>query len=213
MIRGIFFDFDGVLFDMEPLHYAAWLKALDHIGYQDPSFTLEGAIGISDWILAEEFLAKSDARIPVDDLLQHKHNAYRSLVKSYDFDNREVKETLEKLRPHFDLFAIVSSSTKIDIEAILHRNDLRDYFSFIVSAESTPHHKPNPDPYLKALQIAGYNPSEAIAIEDSEVGLMATREANLKAVWINRYGWEKDPFFASFPSCTSLSGLPSLLLP
>ena len=42
--------------------------------------------------------------------------------------------------------------------------------------------KPNPDIYLKAVEVAGINAKETIIIEDSVVGIQAGIAANIKVI-------------------------------
>ena len=59
----------------------------------------------------------------------------------------------------------------------------------MVSAEDTAASKPDPAPYLRAVEllsatVPGLQPSECVAIEDSKWGLVSARTAGLRTVGI-----------------------------
>ncbi|MBI5273550.1 MAG: HAD family phosphatase [Chlamydiales bacterium] len=209
-IQAIFFDFDGVLLDLEPIHYKAWSITLEKEGYTDPDFTLNKVIGVADWDIARNFILKFHFNISMDDLLKRKQQEYHLLIQHDTFDTTEVQSVLEQLKSCF-LLAIVSSSLTEDITLILKKQNLQSYFSFIIGGESTSLHKPEPDPYLKALEKSKLHPSQAIVIEDSEAGLLAASRAHLKAIWFNRYQVQSTPFLRSFTKCSCFAKLPDLL--
>lgn len=57
----------------------------------------------------------------------------------------------------------------------------------IFTAEMVKNGKPEPDLFLYAAQKMGYNPQDAIVIEDSTVGVMAAQRAGIKVVAFSKY--------------------------
>ena len=85
--------------------------------------------------------------------------------------------------------AIASGALKAEILRVLEHESLRSYFPVVVSAEDTPTSKPDPAPYLLAVELLGaaaapLKASECIAIEDSKWGLVSARAAGLRTVGI-----------------------------
>ncbi len=79
---------------------------------------------------------------------------------------------------------IVTSSSRIQV------NLLVDYlfngfnpFEFIISSEDVELKKPNPLPYLKAIQLSGINKNNSIVFEDSNPGLKSSLAANLPTIF------------------------------
>lgn len=60
---------------------------------------------------------------------------------------------MEFLKTKYVKTALVTSSTTRELENIEKHLRLLSLFDKVVSADSTQKHKPNPDPYLKALEI------------------------------------------------------------
>lgn len=210
MHKALFFDFDGVLFDLEPVHYLSWQQTLIKLGHQDLGLTLKDVIGISDWELGEAFIKKFHLKLTLDDLLDIKRQVYQKLLPSYSFNTTELTSILTQLKNHYTLF-IVSSSHTEEIRQILNRQNLLPFFTHIIGGDSVKQHKPNPEPYLLALKISNLPPSQVLAIEDSEAGLTSATAAGLKVIWLNTYHYPVNAFYKPFPTCNSFSELPSLI--
>ena len=87
--------------------------------------------------------------------------------------------------------AIASGALKAEILRVLAHESLRAHFAVVVAAEDTPLSKPDPAPYLKAVDLLGatvpaLRPSECVAIEDSRWGLVSARVAGLRTVGITQ---------------------------
>ncbi len=61
---------------------------------------------------------------------------------------------------------------------------LTRYFEFVLAREDYGKSKPNPEPYLLALERLGMKAESCIAVEDSERGLAAARAAGLRCLVI-----------------------------
>ena len=57
-------------------------------------------------------------------------------------------------------------------------------FDFIISSEDVELKKPNPLPYLKAIQLSGIKKNNSVVFEDSSSGLRSSLAANLPTIYI-----------------------------
>jgi beta-phosphoglucomutase-like phosphatase (HAD superfamily) len=64
----------------------------------------------------------------------------------------------------------------------LGRVNLTDDWDAVVCREDAPRAKPAPDLYLRAVELLGVAPDEALAFEDSPNGITAAKEAGLWVV-------------------------------
>jgi beta-phosphoglucomutase-like phosphatase (HAD superfamily) len=62
------------------------------------------------------------------------------------------------------------------------RTDLLKYFDFVLTSADFTRSKPNPEPYLLAVERSGCAPQECVAIEDSERGLLAATLAGIRCI-------------------------------
>jgi len=181
-IKWIFWDNDGVLVDTEQYYFEATKSVLATIGvelteehYQE--LFLRKAVGA--WHFAKEQGLSEDEVLA---LRRSRFDRYTDLVRGRNTTLPGVREVLERLKTHFR-FAIVTSSRKYHFDVIHEHSGLIPYFDFILAREDYEHSKPDPEPYLKALGLAGVRADEALVIEDSERGLMAAHAAGIRC-WI-----------------------------
>ena len=98
-----------------------------------------------------------------NNVLSLKTGVYR-LIK--ELNKKEVRQ-----------FIVTSSSKK---QALLIINQLFNEFNpfeFIISSDDVQFHKPNPLPYLKAMQLSGIKSTKSIVFEDSCPGLRSSLAA------------------------------------
>ena len=80
--------------------------------------------------------------------------------------------------------SIVSNSSADDITDILRPAEFFKRFTSLIGSDPSRKRKPDPAPYLAALNEmkTGLTPADAMAIEDTETGLLAARAAGIDAV-------------------------------
>ena len=80
---------------------------------------------------------------------------------------------------------IVTSSSRVQVDLLVEYlfNGFNP-FEFIISSEDVELKKPNPLPYLKAIQSSGIDKSNSIVFEDSNPGLKSSLAANLPTIFV-----------------------------
>jgi beta-phosphoglucomutase len=186
-LRAIVFDFDGVIADSEPLHFAAFRDILAEEG-----FTLSEAeyyarfLGLDDAGVFESIGAEWTAA----------HIADMTARKAVRLETIEGDRSM--LFPGADAairraaaavpIAIASGARNDEIRRVLDRAGLTSCFAAIVGASDTARSKPAPDPYLFAMaqvrRAIGepLDAAECVAIEDSTWGLESAHAAGLRTV-------------------------------
>lgn len=191
-LRAIIFDFDGVIADTEPLHFAALRQVLAGV-----DIALTEAEYYTDYLGFDDrgcFLAalRSHQRQASPDLLaalmDRKAQAYLSAVNDHLAIFPGVRELVQEAAARYPL-AIASGALRNEIELILEAAGLRKAFLHITSAEDVTRGKPAPEPFLHAM--AGLNrqpaqaaliPDDCLVIEDSLPGIRAARAAGMKVL-------------------------------
>jgi len=183
-IRGLLFDFDGLLIDTETPSRLAYEELYREHGHDLPFekwATLVGTIG-APW--------DPDAHLEelVGRPLDREAMARRLRVREHELCD------LEDLRPGIEDYlaeaerrglatAIVSSSTREWIARHLQRLDREQSWDAIVAADGdATRAKPRPALYNEALAALGLQPDEAIAFEDSLNGIRAAQAAGVFCV-------------------------------
>jgi HAD superfamily hydrolase (TIGR01509 family) len=183
-IRGLLFDFDGLLVDTETPARRAYEELYREHGHELPLdrwATLVGTIGA-------EFDPDRHLEELVGSPLDHVALAERRRAREFELCD------LEELRPGIEDYlaeaearglatAIVSSSDTNWIDRHLRRLGRTNGFRTIVAANGdVARAKPNPDLYVDALGLLGLEPREAVAFEDSLNGIRAAKAAGIFVV-------------------------------
>src|SRR3989344_525901 len=183
---GLFFDLDGSLADTEPEHWASWRDAV--LPY-DLKLTwedyLKDCLGHSDKEILKQCLKRLDEKVAPKDheiILKDKLKRFIKKAKENCLVPKENIKLLKELKGY--LLALVTSSTRSEVEAIFYPTKLKDPFNIIVSFESSLNHKPHPEPYIVAKKLLGV--SRGLAFEDSPSGLKSATDAQgLKVVKVS----------------------------
>jgi len=182
-IKAILFDMDGVLALTEPMHYEAWLNVIHEI---DRELVLpeKDIVGVTDSSIAQNIIDSTGTSRTVDDLLELKKKNYLALAA------RGVPETpgRDKFLETYSrraMMAVVSSSTREEIEQTLRAGNIIHYFAFFIGYEDVELHKPHPEPYLRAIRQCGFSPEQILIVEDSPAGVEAALKTNAHVVGFN----------------------------
>ena len=103
----------------------------------------------------------------------HRHYATQMLNTTRLFPN--VIETLEHFRGK--KMGVVTSKEVRFTEFLLDHFGIANYFGAIVGGDTTPARKPDPRPVLEALRLLDGQANEAVMIGDSEIDVIAGRNA------------------------------------
>jgi len=179
---AILFDNDGVLVDTEHLYFRANQEALAGVGIQldaDAYVQLFLREGRGAWHLARERgLGPGD----IDALRAARDRRYFELVGSADVMIPGVADIVPALARRYRL-AIVTSSEKGPFARTHARTGLLEHFELVLAQGDYARGKPEPDPYLRAVERLGVAGDRCLVIEDSERGLRAAKAAGLRC-WV-----------------------------
>jgi HAD superfamily hydrolase (TIGR01509 family) len=183
-LRGLLFDFDGLLVDTESPSRLGWEELYREHGHElplDQWATLVGTIGapFDPFAHLEALVGQPLDR---EELIARRRAREFELIDLEDL-RPGVEEYLAEAEQRGLKTAVVSSSSRDWIEPILQRLDRLDHWDTIMTADGDPSRaKPQPTLYLEALTALGVRANEAIAFEDSPNGVRAAKRAGLVCV-------------------------------
>lgn len=174
----IIFDLDGVLVNSMPTHVQAWKAAFAKITGLEVSerdiYLLEGMRGME---LIEKILEQK--RFPDRSLVRSVHDEksriFKSIRSSEPFEGvREMIDEIECAK------AVVSGSTRNDVETILEEAFGKDKFDVIITADDIEKGKPDPYAFLEALRrMKVGSAKDAVVVENAPLGAMAANKAGI----------------------------------
>jgi HAD superfamily hydrolase (TIGR01509 family) len=181
-LRGLLFDFDGLIVDTETPSRASWQELYREHGHELPLdrwATLVGTVG--GW---DPFETLEELVGPVDRVALRERRLARELELGEIEELRPgVLEYLEEAERRGLATAIVSSSSNWWIDRHLGRLERAEHFDAIVAANGDEERaKPRPTLYLEALDRLALGAEEAVAFEDSPNGVRAAKAAGLFCV-------------------------------
>lgn len=187
---AVIFDFDGVLFDSEPLHGRAFAATLAPYGIElTTPIYLANYLGLNDReIFARLQSAHGSLRmVAASAFLALKDESYASLTGRGHPPIDGVRTLLGHLQTNRIPLAICSGSRRADINRLLDSAGLSACFEAIVSADDVERSKPDPQGYLRALDLLNQlypsiRADRTLVIEDSLAGMHAALAANLNVV-------------------------------
>src|SRR5438128_2192920 len=131
---AILFDFDGVLADSEPVHFSAWREVLVPHGIDLTwDIYVDKCIGVADKEMLD-FLRKLANPVVSLEVLWPEFTKKKKLFQELVIDESPVPEaTIDLIKSLGDLkLAVVSSSFRVEIEPILSRAGILEYFGALV---------------------------------------------------------------------------------
>lgn len=78
--------------------------------------------------------------------------------------------------------ALVTGSLRVEAEIALKACGIGDCFDVVIAAEDVGLGKPNPEGYLKAIDLLNVSPEESIIVEDSPSGIKAAKAAGIDCI-------------------------------
>ncbi len=183
---ALLFDFDGVLADTEPIHFACWRELLHPFGIRlDWDYYQRNCVGVSDRQMVERLASAHDPPIPWDDVwpqYQRKQPMFRERLLADPPFLPQTLECIRELAGQYKL-AVVSSSSRSEVEPPIARAGIHGCFQAFVCGREVPNLKPAPDPYLKAAELLSAR--RPLVIEDSDAGVASAKAAGFDVLRVS----------------------------
>jgi HAD superfamily hydrolase (TIGR01509 family) len=184
MIRGVLFDFDGVVVQSEGLHRETFLELLSPYGISvsEERWYREFA-GTGSRHIFEVLTMENGIKADVDSLVERRKKIYEERVRGGALkETPGVRQFIVLLRKKGIKTAIVSGSHSTNVAAALEVFHLKGLFDVIVSGDDLKERKPSPVPFRHAAKLLGLTREECLVIEDSVSGCASARAAGMHLV-------------------------------
>jgi beta-phosphoglucomutase-like phosphatase (HAD superfamily) len=182
-IRAIIYDFDDTIVESERINDALFsdllLKEYRLELSQEELDILYGFswTGVFDWLAENRGFHKTMKEV-WKTFLEKKRDFLRGRKLRVA---QGIDRMLSLPVPH----AIVSGSTRAEIDVMLENIDMPAHsVDLILSDEDCAKGKPDPEGFLKALDLLKALPNEALVFEDSPAGIQAARRAGISVAFV-----------------------------
>ena len=190
----IIFDMDGLMFDTERMYYETCRDFAADYGFDYNIDKRNLMAGMSEAGI-HDFIAKDIGDVEKTTRFRNKLKDYRKeYFKTYtgSLKKKGLLELLEFLKENNIRACVASSSSRKKIKFLLEKEEIADYFDFIISGEELKESKPNPEIFLKALEKSGVDKDKALILEDSNNGYKAARASAIDYLIIHDTYFDKN---------------------
>ncbi len=191
-LKAFFFDMDGVLFNSMPYHAKAWVYAFEQMGVGFNEYEAYMREGMTGSGTINEIYQRKLGRKATE---EESQKIYK--IKSDRFESLTQTAGMAKTIPHvtdilqlvkdagLDIF-VVTGSGQLSLIDTLH-----DYFpgffqrEKMVTAFDVKKGKPDPEPYLMALQKGNLKSEQVVVIENAPLGVRSAVAAEIFTIGVN----------------------------
>lgn len=201
--KAVIFDMDGVITNTMPYHYDAWSMIFRSVGIKVTCYDIycrEGQDGLTSVI---DIFKQYNRKISLKDaklVLSKKEALFKRIVKTKFVPG--ARPFLKELKKRKFRLALVTGTSRHEAERILHKQ-LFGLFDVSVTGDEVRKGKPDPEPFLKALNLLKIPPAGALVIENAPFGIESAKRAGLFCVALEtslpgKYLKKADMVFKSF---------------
>ena len=185
MIKAIKFDMDGLMIDSERVTFECYQERLKDMNLTMDEEFYKTLLGKPIKGIYQRFYDVYGNDFPIQNVIQDVHQL---MAERFETEGVPVKkglvELLHYLKDNNYKTIVATSSNRDRVDKILAQAKITEFFDDSICGDEVTKGKPNPEVFLKSCQKLGVNVDEAIVLEDSEAGIQASYDANIKVICI-----------------------------
>lgn len=186
LFNGIIFDFDGVLCNSIAAHKDAFKMSLDSLGYVWCKKQEKAYENLKDEKTLHKLKIFADLNFidakDIEALNEKKQEFTQPLIEALKM-NEKVFNSLFEIKKRKIKIAIASDANKKTIISYLKTNSAQDLFETITTSEDVfGKTKPDPDVYVKTIQLLDLQPKSILVFEDTKKGYASAESAGIKNI-------------------------------
>lgn len=185
-LKAVFFDMDGVLYDSMTNHAHTWVESFKVAGIDFPAYDAymnEGRTGPSTIIKAFELYGRRSAtEKDIQDIYDHKTRLMQEAPEAALMPGMQdvLRQTMAE---GLKVVVVTGSKQPMLLSRLKHDYHIAD--DNIISGFDVKKGKPDPEPYLMALEKARCLASQALVVENAPLGVESARAAGIFTIAVN----------------------------
>lgn len=185
MIKLVIFDLDGTLIDDEIFTITSKVIEGKKLGYNISEEVARNTLGLS-YTNSKNYLCSLYGNDFPYDFFRQKRFEYiiNDIEKNGIKLKKGVPEIISFLKAQNIKMGICTSSSLKYINEYEKYTGIFKDFDFIITGEQVVKGKPDPEIFLKGIEISNVSPSETLVIEDSNNGILAGIKAKCDVIMI-----------------------------
>lgn len=187
-VRGLAFDVDGTIADTDPIHAQAWARALRSVNNRRFEIADYLEACINGAMTPQQFLSAFSSPDEWASIEYEKRRIYPALLSERVTLTAGLVEFLDTVHSAGVRVAVVSSSSRESVKALLADSWKSAPPDVIVARGEALAPKPDPAPYYAAVELLGVPPARVVAFEDSKSGVSSAQGAGLTCIQVGRGG-------------------------
>lgn len=187
-LKAVLFDMDGVLFNSMPYHAEAWHQVMKSHGLtlsREEAYMHEGRTGAGTInIVFQREMGRDASLEEIDSIYKEKSILFNSYTEAERMPG--AWELLQQVKADGLVPMVVTGSGQLSLlEHLEHNFPGMFQKELMVTAFDVKYGKPNPEPYLMALQKGGLKADEAVVVENAPLGVEAGHKAGIFTIAVN----------------------------
>ncbi len=179
-IRAIAFDMDGVLASSEDVYLRTGTETLGRRGKPFEDALRHKMIGLPTLVALQTMIDWHDLDIGVEEFAEESERTFWELASDDLQPMPGVHEMFDRIDAAGLPRGVVTSGAHNYAERILTIIGVRDRLDFVITADDVRVGKPDPEPYLLAVERTGCDAARSVAVEDSTQGAACALGAGLR---------------------------------
>ena len=176
---------DGLMFDTENLTYQAQNRLAKKLGIPFSKEYYMQTVGVSDKDCLKKYIKDFGDNEKTYQFAEGYRTEVYNIVDEEGVPKKKgLTSLLDYLAEENIVCVLASSNLRYDVEYFLKNTGLSHYFKDIISGDEVDHAKPNPEIFLKAVQLTKMDKESCLVLEDSLAGVRSAYAAGVDVIMV-----------------------------
>lgn len=184
-IDCLVFDFDGTLFDTRIANIEAYKSAfmLNGLFFDEQRYREAFGLRFDEMM---DIVCPSSTKEERKAIKESKAVFYENNVSLVVPNDRLIRLIVDirRIRPKIHI-GLATTASKKNVFMLLEKFKLTSYFDGLLFGEDIVRTKPDPECYIRCMEMFSVLPEHTLIFEDSEVGILAARRSGAKVIRVD----------------------------